>query len=73
MKKIKPFIPFLFPILILLLGFIMYRVLGHEPNVYTILINIGLAFILAPRVKKIQNKNGTEEEFRWLFYKKILK
>ncbi|HCY97580.1 hypothetical protein [uncultured Polaribacter sp.] len=73
MKKIKPFIPFLFPILIILLGLIIYRILGYEPNVYTILINIGSAFILSPRVKKIQNKNGTEEEFRWLFYKKTLK
>jgi branched-subunit amino acid ABC-type transport system permease component len=73
MKKIKPFIPFLFPILIILLGLIIYRVLGYEPNVYTILINIGVAFVLAPSVKKIQKENGTEEQFRWLFYKKIWK
>jgi hypothetical protein len=73
MKKIKPFIPFLFPILIILFGLIIYRVLGYEPNVYTILINIGVAFVLAPRVKKIQKENGTEEQIRWLFYKKIWK
>jgi len=73
MKKIKSFIPFLFPILIILLGLVIYRILGYEPNVYTILINIGLAFILSPRVKKIQKQNGTVEQFRWLFYKKIWK
>jgi hypothetical protein len=73
MKKIKPFIPFLFPILIILLGLIIYRVLGYEPNVYTILINMGLAFALSPRVKKIQKQNGTAEQITWLFYKKIWK
>lgn len=73
MKKIKPFIPFLFPIIIILLGLIIYKILGYEPNVYTILINIGLAFIVSPRVKKIQKENGIEEQIRWLFYKKILK
>jgi hypothetical protein len=73
MKKIKSFIPFLFPILIILLGLVIYRILGYEPNVYTILINIGLAFILSPRVKKIQKQNGTVEQFRWLFYEKIWK
>jgi hypothetical protein len=73
MKKIKPFIPFLFPIIIILLGLIIYKILGYEPNVYTILINIGLAFIVSPRVKKIQKENGIEEQIRWLFYKKRLK
>lgn len=73
MKKIKPFIPFLFPIIIILFGLIIYKILGYEPNVYTILINIGLAFIVSPRVKKIQKENGIEEQIRWLFYKKILK
>ena len=73
MKKIKPFIPFLFPIIIILIGLIIYKILGYEPNVYTILINIGLAFIVSPRGKKIQKEDGIEEQIRWLFYKKILK
>ena len=69
-KKIKLFIPFIFPILILLFGLMMYRILGYEPNAYTIVINIGSAFIAAPRIKKVETQNGTEEQFRWLFYKK---
>jgi hypothetical protein len=69
-KKIKLFIPFIFPILILLFALMMYRILGYEPNLYTIIINIGSAFIAAPRIKKVETKNGTEEQFRWLFYKK---
>jgi len=73
MKKIKPFIPLIFPILIILFGLIIYKIIGFEPNVYTIIINLGLAFILSPRVKKIDNKNGTKEEFTWLFCKKIFK
>ncbi|TXD49742.1 hypothetical protein [Polaribacter sp. IC073] len=73
MKKLKPFIPFLFPVLVVLFGLIIYKVLGYEPNVYTIIINIGSAFILSPRIKKIPKENGTEEQLSWLFYKKILK
>jgi hypothetical protein len=73
MKKIRPFVPLLFPILILFFGLIMYRILEYEPNTFTIIINIGLAFVLAPRVKKIQKQNGTAEQITWLFYKKILK
>ena len=72
-KKIKPFIPLIFPILIILFGQTIYKIIGFEPNVYTIIINLGLAFILSPRVKKIDNKNGTKEEFTWLFYKKTWK
>jgi hypothetical protein len=69
-KKIKLFVPLIFPLLILFFGLIMYRILGYEPNVYTIIINIGSAFMLAPGIKKIETQNGTEEQFRWLFYKK---
>ena len=73
MKKIKPFIPLIFPILIILFGLIIYKIIGFEPNVYTIIINLGLAFILSPRVKKIDNQTGTKEQITWLFYKNILK
>lgn len=72
-KKIKPFIPLIFPILIIFFGLIIYKIIGFEPNVYTIIINLGLAFILSPKVKKIDNKNETKEEFTWLFYKKTWK
>jgi hypothetical protein len=73
MKKIKPFIPLIFPILIILLGLLIYKIIGFEPNVYTIIINLGLAFILSPRVKKVDNQTGVKEQITWLFYKKILK
>jgi|TARA_B110001454_G_scaffold10334_1_gene9715 hypothetical protein len=73
MKKIKPFIPLIFPILIILFGLIIYKIIGFEPNGYTITVNLGLAFILSPRVKKIDNQTGTKEQITWLFYKKILK
>tara|TARA_B110000091_G_scaffold104354_1_gene113373 strand:- start:2529 stop:2756 length:228 start_codon:yes stop_codon:yes gene_type:complete len=69
-KKIKPFIPFLFPILILFLGSIIYKFLGFEPNFYTIIINIGLAFILSPRKKIIQTEKGKIKQITWLFLKK---
>tara|TARA_B100000795_G_scaffold267898_1_gene253676 strand:- start:5632 stop:5853 length:222 start_codon:yes stop_codon:yes gene_type:complete len=72
-KKIKLFIPFLFPILILFFGLIIYKILGYEPNFYTIIINIGSAFMVSPRLKKIQTEKGIEEQFTWLFYKRIIK
>ena len=70
MKKIKPFIPLIFPILIILFGLLIYKIIGFEPNVYTIIINLGLAFILSPRVKKVDNQTGVKEQITWLFYKK---
>ena len=73
MKKIKPFIPLIFPILIILFGLLIYKIIGFEPNVYTIIINLGLAFILSPRVKKVDNQTVAKEQITWLFYKKILK
>ena len=73
MKKIVPFIPFIFPALIILFGLFIYKILEYEPNFFTIVINISLAFVLSPRIKKIQKQNGPEKQITWLFYKNILK
>ncbi|KOY51313.1 hypothetical protein [Polaribacter dokdonensis] len=72
MKKYKAYLPLLFPVLIILIGLIIYKILDYEPNFYTIIINIGLAYILSPRVKTIQKQNGTQEQLTWVFLKKII-
>ena len=72
MKKYKAYLPLLFPVLIILIGLIIYKVLDYEPNFYTIIINIGLAYILSPRVKTIQKQNGTQDQLIWVFIKKII-
>jgi branched-subunit amino acid ABC-type transport system permease component len=72
MKKYKAYLPLLFPVLIILIGLIIYKILDYEPNFYTIIINIGLAYILSPRVKTIQKQNGTQEQLTWVFFKKII-
>lgn len=72
MKKYKAYLPLLFPVLIILIGLIIYKVLDYEPNFYTIIINIGLAYILSPRVKTIQKQNGTQDQLTWVFIKKII-
>ena len=72
MKKYKAYLPLLFPVLIILIGLIIYKILDYEPNFYTIIINIGLAYILSPRVKTIQKQNGTQEHLTWVFFKKII-
>lgn len=72
MKKYKAYLPLLFPVLIILIGLIIYKILNYEPNFYTIIINIGLAYILSPRVKTIQKQNGTQEQLTWVFFKKII-
>jgi branched-subunit amino acid ABC-type transport system permease component len=72
MKKYKAYLPLLFPVLIILIGLIIYKFLDYEPNFYTIIINIGLAYILSPRVKTIQKQNGTQEQLTWVFFKKII-
>jgi len=56
--------------LIVIIGLIMYRLLGYEPTTVTILLNVGLAFILSPRVKKFETQTGIQEQITWLFFKK---
>ena len=72
MKNLKILILFVFPFLIILFGLIIYKVLEFEPNMYTIVINLGLAFILSPRIKTIQKQHGEEEQIKWLFFKKVI-
>jgi hypothetical protein len=60
----------IFPLLIVLIGLLIYKVLGYEPNFYTIITNIGVAFILSPRVKKFDSQAGEKEQVTWLFFKK---
>ena len=72
MKNLKNIIPFLFPVLIILFGLIIYKVLGYEPNFYTIIINIGLAYILSPKFKTVDKQHGEEEQMKWLFFKKVI-
>lgn len=68
----KKTLPFLFPIFIILIGFIIYKILDYEPNVYTILINIGLAYVLSPKIKVVTKQHGEEEQIKWLFFKKVI-
>ncbi|MHB0755986.1 hypothetical protein [Polaribacter sp. M15] len=72
MKNLKNIVPFLFPVLIILFGFITYTILGYEPNVYTIVINISLAYILSPKIKIVDKNHGEEEQIKWLFFKKVI-
>tara|TARA_B110000305_G_scaffold197781_1_gene223584 strand:- start:709 stop:927 length:219 start_codon:yes stop_codon:yes gene_type:complete len=72
MKKVKLFIPFIFPVLILFFGLIIYKIMGYEPNFYTIAVNIGVAYFLSPRLKKIKKQNSTQTQVTWLFYKKVI-
>ena len=60
----------IFPVLIVVFGAIIYKVLGFDPNFYTIIINISLAFILSPRTKTLNTQQGTKEQVTWLFFKK---
>jgi hypothetical protein len=73
MKKIKFLIPFVFPAFVILLGLIIYKILEYEPSFYTISVNIGGAYILAPRLKKVKKQLGTETQVTWLFYKYVIK
>ncbi len=72
MKNLKNIVPFLFPVLVILFGLITYKVLGYEPNVYTIVINVTLAYILSPKFKIVNKQSGEEEQMKWLFFKKVI-
>tara|TARA_B110000285_G_C15135569_1_gene626617 strand:+ start:3061 stop:3285 length:225 start_codon:yes stop_codon:yes gene_type:complete len=66
----RKYLRFIFPLLIILIGLFIYKILGYEPNLYTIIINIGLAFVLSPRVKKLESQSREKEQVTWLFFKK---
>ena len=60
----------IFPLLIILIGLFIYKILGYDSNFYTIMINIGAAFILSPRVKTLDTQTGKKEQITWSFFKK---
>ena len=66
----RKYLRLIFPLLIILIGLFIYKILGYEPNLYTIIINIGLAFVLSPRVKKLDSQSREKEQDIWLFFKK---
>jgi positive regulator of sigma E activity len=66
----RKYLRFIFPLLIIFIGLFIYKILGYEPNLYTIIINIGLAFVLSPRVKKLESQSREKEQVTWLFFKK---
>ena len=69
MKYTKYYI-LIFPLLIFLIGGFIYKILEFETNFFTIITNIGIAFILSPRVKTFDAQTGRKEQVTWLFYKK---
>jgi hypothetical protein len=71
--RIKPFIPFLFPVFILFFGLVIYKILDYDPNFYTISVNIGAAYLFSPRLTKIKKQHRTETQVTWLFLKKRVK
>tara|TARA_B100001059_G_C17754321_1_gene539032 strand:- start:129 stop:350 length:222 start_codon:yes stop_codon:yes gene_type:complete len=69
--KITKIIPFLFPLLIVILGLIIYKGFEYKPNLYTIFFNVGLAYSLSPRIKYFETQLGQKKQVTWLFFKKI--
>lgn len=69
MNYIK-YLRFIFPLLIFLIGSFIYKILGYEPSFYTIILNIGVAFILSPKVKTLDSQSGKKEQLTWLFFNK---
>ena len=68
--KYTKYYSLIFPLLIFLIGGFIYKILEFEPNFFTIITNIGIAFILSPRVKTLDAQTGRKEQVTWLFYKK---
>lgn len=68
MKYIK-YVGLIFPLLIVLIGLFIYKVLGYTADFYTIIINMGVAFILSPRVKILDTQTGQKTQITWVFLK----
>jgi len=63
---------FIFPILIVIIGAIIYEVLGYKPTTITILINIGVAYLLSPKISYFETQTGQKVQLKWLFLKKAV-
>ena len=70
--KITKIIPFLFPLLIVILGLIIYKGFEYKPNLYTIFVNVGLAYLLSPRIKYLETLVKHQAPKKDLDFYKIL-
>lgn len=52
----------------LLLG----KVFKVENTVLQTGVSVFLAFILSPKIKTVEKQHGTEEQIKWLFFKKVI-
>ncbi len=71
MKRTKLY-PLIFPLFIVVFGLVIYKVFKYEPNFYTIILNVTVAFILSPRVKTIDTQSGRKDQITWLFFKRVI-
>ncbi len=63
---------FIFPALVALIGVIIYYVFGYKPTTTTILINMGIAYIFAPKITSFETQTGTKNQLKRLFFKKVI-
>ena len=66
--KYAKYVGLIFPLLIILIGLFIYKILGYDSNFYTIMINIGVAYILSPRIKTLETQTGKKEKIAQILW-----
>ena len=73
MKLFKKTYFLIFPLLIVIVQLVSFKLLQFQIDTLTILITIGIAYLLSPRVKNFENQQGKQTQIVWLFLKKSIK
>lgn len=63
----------IYPILIIAFMLILDKVLNIDEIWINTTIAVFLAHILSPKVISIDKQQGSEEQIKWLFFKKVFK
>ncbi len=72
MKYLTKYHFFIFPLLVAIIGGLIYYGFGYKPTTTTILINIGVAYILSPKVSFFETQTGEKIQLKWMFLKKVI-
>ncbi len=73
MKLFKKTYFLIFPLLIVIIQLVSTKILDFQLDTLTIIVTIGIAYLLSPRVNTFENQQGIQTQIVWLFLKKTIK
>jgi hypothetical protein len=72
MKLFKNIYFLIYPVLFTVLFLVIERFEIVQNIGIQVLISSVIAYVLSPKVKIVEKQNGSEEQIKWLFFKKVI-